>query len=636
MWKPIPLSSVTAISAIGLLSLAIASTNVIAQDYEGESAYRAELPAADVMVSGEFIDFMPQVEFERAVVRIAGPEGYSATVRIPAGTDAITADLLLDAHPAPTEDINRDVYASESDRSWHTLPDGKYRYELVMTASNEVIAVENGHFFVENGVAVDNSESNETSSTTSPNFIQRLAGAVLDILVPQAHAQTLEGSRLELSNTQGGGPRISWDHDDDGSIEWWTFASKDRFLISDRTIFGSPQTIRFDTGIPESSLRISESAGRIQVGLGTGSPQEHLHIVNHLGNATRIKLENQENSYKLTTGEFTGFAIEQEDPVSRTPFRIEPDAPNNSIHVDAGGFVGIGTDSPDAQLHLEGSGGFSGPPAIRLADEGEFFEWNYNTSGSTGFLNLRSDEDNTLLVVRKSGGFGVDATPAESDILRAGSLRVKDDGNVGVGTISPSKNLHVLGADSALGANNNIQVRVENTAGTAEVREMFNLVNNGDIQFIMNNTDIGRIWSFSSVGNRFRINANTSGIPFDLTTSGNVTLSGTLTENSSKEVKHDIQDISASDILDKLSSLSVKKWRYNDTPAALHVGPMAEDWHELFGLGADNKGVAPRDLAGVALAAAKALRDENQMLKQRLDTLEDLLTQGQQVSATTE
>ena len=619
MWKPTPLSSVTAISAIGLLSLAIASTNVIAQDYEGESAYRAELPAADVMVSGEFIDFMPQVEFERAVVRIAGPEGYSATVRIPAGTDAITADLLLDAHPAPTEDINRDVYASESDRSWHTLPDGKYRYELVMTASNEVIAVENGHFFVENGVAVDNSESNETSSTTSPNFIQRLAGAALDILVPQAHAQDLEGSHLELSNTQGGGPRISWDHDDDGSIEWWTFANKDRFLISDRTTHsGTPQTIRFDTGIPQNSLRISESSGRIQVGLGTGSPQEHLHIVNHLGNATRIKLENQENSYKLSTGEFTGFAIEQEDPVSRTPFRIEPDAPSNSIHVDSGGFVGIGTGSPDAQLHLEGSGGFKGPPAIRLADGGEFFEWNYNTSATTGFLNLRSDEDNTLLVVRKSGGFGVDATPAESDILRAGSLRVKDDGNVGVGEPSPDTRFHLTGGSGGVAMatfeREDFPARIDFTTPGGNPQFRFNRSSN--------------IWAVGTQSDRFAITASdvvgTDNL-VEVYENGNMWIAGSLTQNSSRQVKHDISEVDSSDVLSRLDSLKISKWSYDHNPDAKHVGPMAEDWHEVFGLGANKRGVSLGDLASISLAAVKGLKAENEILKQRLEKLETSL-----------
>lgn len=39
-----------------------------------------------------------------------------------------------------------------------------------------------------------------------------------------------------------------------------------------------------------------------------------------------------------------------------------------------------------------------------------------------------------------------------------------------------------------------------------------------------------------------------------------------------------------------------------------HVGPMADDFHAAFGLGADEKRVSPNDLAGLALAAAEALK----------------------------
>jgi hypothetical protein len=60
-----------------------------------------------------------------------------------------------------------------------------------------------------------------------------------------------------------------------------------------------------------------------------------------------------------------------------------------------------------------------------------------------------------------------------------------------------------------------------------------------------------------------------------------------------------------------------------------HLGPTAQAFHEAFGLGADDKHLAPKDLAGVALvgvkelhAMIKAREAEIAALKQRLGALE--------------
>jgi hypothetical protein len=71
-----------------------------------------------------------------------------------------------------------------------------------------------------------------------------------------------------------------------------------------------------------------------------------------------------------------------------------------------------------------------------------------------------------------------------------------------------------------------------------------------------------------------------------------------------------------------LDELEIAEWRYNHTPEGRHIGPMAEDWHATFGLGTNNKGVACRDMAGVALAAIQSLREENQHLQERIKHLQ--------------
>ncbi|MCH9031370.1 MAG: hypothetical protein IIB00_03820 [candidate division Zixibacteria bacterium] len=54
-----------------------------------------------------------------------------------------------------------------------------------------------------------------------------------------------------------------------------------------------------------------------------------------------------------------------------------------------------------------------------------------------------------------------------------------------------------------------------------------------------------------------------------------------------------------------------------------HVGPMAQDFYALFGVGADNKSISTIDPAGIALAAIKALYEKSK----RIDALESELAE---------
>ena len=93
-------------------------------------------------------------------------------------------------------------------------------------------------------------------------------------------------------------------------------------------------------------------------------------------------------------------------------------------------------------------------------------------------------------------------------------------------------------------------------------------------------------------------------------------------------------------MLSALASLPVSEWSYTSDPdGARHVGPMAQDFNAAFGLGADDKHIATVDADGVALAAIQGLnqklqqqetelaelKQKNQSLEQRLETLERLI-----------
>ena len=64
-------------------------------------------------------------------------------------------------------------------------------------------------------------------------------------------------------------------------------------------------------------------------------------------------------------------------------------------------------------------------------------------------------------------------------------------------------------------------------------------------------------------------------------------------------------------VLAKLSELPVSTWEYKaDSAGVRHLGPMAQDFHEAFGLGEDPTKIAPGDMAGVALVGLQTLARE--------------------------
>ena len=91
-------------------------------------------------------------------------------------------------------------------------------------------------------------------------------------------------------------------------------------------------------------------------------------------------------------------------------------------------------------------------------------------------------------------------------------------------------------------------------------------------------------------------------------------------------------------VLTKVAALPLTQWRFKALPAALHLGPTAQDFRAAFGLGLDDKSIATVDADGVALAAIQgldrkvetenaALRRENADLREHLERLERLMSE---------
>jgi hypothetical protein len=63
-------------------------------------------------------------------------------------------------------------------------------------------------------------------------------------------------------------------------------------------------------------------------------------------------------------------------------------------------------------------------------------------------------------------------------------------------------------------------------------------------------------------------------------------------------------------VLDKLDRLPVTEWEYKHDPHRRYYGPMAQDFHKMFGLGDDDKGISTLDSDGVMYAAIQGLVEE--------------------------
>lgn len=95
--------------------------------------------------------------------------------------------------------------------------------------------------------------------------------------------------------------------------------------------------------------------------------------------------------------------------------------------------------------------------------------------------------------------------------------------------------------------------------------------------------------------------------------------SGSWSNVSDRAVKTNLAAIDDARILAKVSALAVTEWSYRAQGVAVrHVGPMAQDFRAAFGLGEDDRHIATVDEEGVALAAIKGLKAENDNLRSRL------------------
>ena len=213
------------------------------------------------------------------------------------------------------------------------------------------------------------------------------------------------------------------------------------------------------------------------------------------------------------------------------------------------------------------------------------------------------------IVAADNGGFGIGQTLGSLPFVvltgaAKSTLFVSTGGNVGIDTQSPAATLHIRRN------NGTAKILVQEASGTTAPRRLFELTNNGPSSFQMNDTKSGLSWRFANQTTGFRISrADTTGPEFELLNNGNLVIKGTLTESSDVNVKTKFEALDGNVVLAKLEAVPVSEWTYRREGSGVrHIGPMAQDFYAAFKLGTGDTTISPRDMAGVNMAAIKALK----------------------------
>jgi hypothetical protein len=102
---------------------------------------------------------------------------------------------------------------------------------------------------------------------------------------------------------------------------------------------------------------------------------------------------------------------------------------------------------------------------------------------------------------------------------------------------------------------------------------------------------------------------------------GNLTIAGTLTQSSSRELKKEIAYISTKDAMETLKDLNPVRFKYKaDNSGDEHVGFIAEDVPELVAT-QDRKGLSPMDITAVL---TKVVQEQQTMLKEQQEVISAL------------
>jgi len=205
----------------------------------------------------------------------------------------------------------------------------------------------------------------------------------------------------------------------------------------------------------------------------------------------------------------------EDSTAGRVPFRVVAGARSNALYVDSQGDVGIGTSTPFTEVHAV----VGDTPTLRLEQNSSsgFAPQTWDVAGNETNFFIRDVTNGSRLSLRIRPG------------APTSSIDVAGNGNVGIGTSSPSARLDVTNVGSS--TDNFASVELTNTGATNN--QTWTFANNGtNGAFLIDNGTIGN--------SAFRVFPNASTNLMDLGGAG-AGLASTVTVNGTLNVTTAIQ-----------------------------------------------------------------------------------------------
>jgi hypothetical protein len=306
------------------------------------------------------------------------------------------------------------------------------------------------------------------------------------------------------------------------------------------------------------------------------------------------------------------FSIDDIDS-GRTPFTIEASAPSNSLYVDDGGRVGLGTATPVVELHVVDGDS----PTMRLEQDGSsgFTAQTWDVAGNEANFFVRDATNGSTLPFKIKPG------------APSNSLFVDADGALGFGTQSPDSGLDVRTALSTvvtgrdalrLGINVTPRVQMEHDSSIWEFdnyQGTFRIFEPGIPRFNMHSG------GFIAINSTETANPLTIG---DSTGNGNgafLSVAGVWTDASSRKNKTEIEDLQVAEAMRALEELNPVTYKGKQDPSGeQYVGFIAEDIPDLVAV-PGRTGVAAIEVVAVLTRVVKEQQQMIDHLNARLDQL---------------
>lgn len=208
-----------------------------------------------------------------------------------------------------------------------------------------------------------------------------------------------------------------------------------------------------------------------------------------------------------------------------------------------------------------------------------------------------------------------------------GRALITGSGNVGIGTPNPQSKLSVGGQGNPWATIYGLSystyssgVYGESSANYGYGVQGISDTGTGYGVYGVGSTDGNSGWGVVGVG---QYGVYGSGTTYDYSSGGGeYARSGSWVNGSDKNTKENFLTVNENSTLEKIRQLPITEWNYKtDTIKAKHIGPMAQDFYAIFGVGDDDKHISTIDPAGISLVGIKALDKKVEDQQKQIEVL---------------